>query len=374
MENEALDDDFKAMLDELTSYHAQRFREAQARRRRKSIAANMDGRWDFYRVLTALHADDLPRQARYEFEISQRIADQVGRAPQPGCIFVPISGRRDLTTSGDAGFLVGSDVGPGNLFVHYLDQFFHFERLGIQRLTLQRPATIPGVAGNVTTTWLSSEGSSLSETDFTFATSATTPKTVGAYIELSGQFLKQGGPFAQNFVMAALARAVAAELSRKILVGSGAAGQIQGVFGYSGINTVAAGSANYSKVLDMLEAVEADSALLNPASAGFVMPAAVAKLLRSRERATGSGTIMLGTEVSGYPGIVTEGSSPNTLTFGDWSQLVLLEYGILEIGRDPYGVPGANLFQSGRVGIRAFWTVDSVLLNPSSFVTSGGLN
>jgi HK97 family phage major capsid protein len=208
---------------------------------------------------------------------------------------------------------------------------------------------------------------------FTFVTSTSTPKTVGAYIEVSGQLLKQTGPLAQAFVMQALARAVAAELSTKLLVGSGSNGQVQGLFGYTGITTLAGGTANYAKVLDMIESVEAAKSLLNSSSAGFVMPANIAKLLRGREKATGSGMIMTRNDVAGYPGAVTQGASANTMTFGDWSQLILLEYGALEIGTDPYGVNSA-LFKTGQVGIRCLWTVDMILLNPSSFVVTGALS
>jgi HK97 family phage major capsid protein len=173
--------------------------------------------------------------------------------------------------------------------------------------------------------------------------------------------------------MQALARAVSAELSRKLLVGSGAAGQIQGVYGASGTNTVAAASASYATVLNMVEAVEADSALLTPSSAAFVMRSNIAKMLRTRERATGSGTIMQANDVSGYQGVVCEGTSPNSMTFADWSQLCLLEYGILEVGTDPFGVNSA-LFKTGQVAIRCLWMVDSILLNPQSFCVSGSLS
>ena len=130
---------------------------------------------------------------------------------------------------------------------------------------------------------------------------------------VSDFFLKQTSMFAQAFIMQALARAVAAALSRALLVGTGSSGQPTGVFNAPGITTVAGTSASYDTVLEMISAVEAASALLTPASAGFVLPASIAQTLRATEKATGSGMVMVRIDLAGYPGIVTEATSPSTL-------------------------------------------------------------
>jgi len=217
------------------------------------------------------------------------------------------------------------------------------------------------------------EGAAITESSLDFLTASSTPKTVGAFCKVSRQVLLQSSPVAQNFLLRALAEAVAAELSRKLLVGSGADGQPLGIFSYLAVGTVSGGSANYQAVLDLIEEVETDSAIVNSASAGFVMTPDVARLLRSRETASGSGMVMTANDVSGYRAIVMAGSSPNTLTFGDWSQLALLEYSILEVAADPYGIASEN-FRSGTVGLRVLWTIDSILLHPQSFAITGGLN
>ena len=82
---------------------------------------------------------------------------------------------------------------------------------------------------------------------------------------------------------------------------------------------------------------------------------------------------MTGNNLASYPCVVTGGASPNLMVFADWSQLLLLEYNVLEISSDPYGA-NSSLFKSGIVGVRVLWTVDSILLNPPSFVTTGTLN
>ena len=51
-----------------------------------------------------------------------------------------------------------------------------------------------------------------------------------------------------------------------------------------------------------------------------------------------------------------------SMLFGDWSQLILGEWGMLEIASNPF----AN-FQSGLIGIRAMQTVDIAVRMPGAF-------
>ncbi|OAI46525.1 hypothetical protein AYO43_06130 [Nitrospira sp. SCGC AG-212-E16] len=60
-----------------------------------------------------------------------------------------------------------------------------------------------------------------------------------------------------------------------------------------------------------------------------------AKLLRAREKATGSGTIMAANNLAGYSVVVTKSTPDGSLVFGDWSQVLLMEWGIVEVGIDP---------------------------------------
>jgi len=352
-----------------------RFSEWERRQEIRRVAKANDDRYSLTRLLNAMRNDRVQADAPFEYQVSQRIAEQVGREPHMNYYYVPVDGRRDLTvaTPSAGGHLSQTDVGPGNTFTHFLDIFFPYQRLGITRLSLQRPATIPRMTGTVTTTWLVNEGSTISESQFVFAISSTTPKTVGAYCEISGQLLKQTSTFAQTFVFQALARAVAAELSRKLLTGASPNGETLGVFNTPGVGSLAGGSANLSKVLDTVQTVETANGLLQPEAAGFVTTPGVARLMRGRESVAGSGLFMTGNNLASYPCVVTGGASPNLMVFADWSQLLLLEYNVLEISSDPYGA-NSSLFKSGIVGVRVLWTVDSILLNPPSFVTTGTLN
>ena len=57
--------------------------------------------------------------------------------------------------------------------------------------------------------------------------------------------------------------------------------------------------------------------------------------------------------MAGCTALTTAALTAGTMIFGDWSQLVIGEWGVLELAVNPF----AN-FQSGIVGVRAIQTCD----------------
>lgn len=365
-----LDDDLETLRQSLHGLDNDRLYAIQKKRDTRDIAREMDGQYSLPRVVNALREDNLARIAPYEAACSDRVAEEIGRTPRPGHVFVPVElpYRRDLTASvaGSGGYLVDTAVAPGNLFAQYLFAALNYVRLGITLLNLSRNATIPKMTGTVTAGWLTTEGSSLTESQMAFTAAAGAPKTVGAYAEVSNLYLKQTSPAAKNFVLQALASATAAEVSAKLISGTGAAGQLTGLLNIAGVGSVSGASATYGTLLDAIKNVEDASAVVDPSKTGFAMSPTDARLFRARELAVGSGMIMRGNDVAGYRAEVSKAVPNGSAIFGDWSQLALLSWGILEVGVDPYGV-NSNLFQKGLVGIRSIWTCDAVCLHPESF-------
>ena len=95
--------------------------------------------------------------------------------------------------------------------------------------------------------------------------------------------------------------------------------------------------------------------------------AAVAKLLATRSRFSNSdtpiweGNLAQG-EVAGFPAYSTQQMPTATMLFGDWSEVVIGEWGILEIGTDPF-----TNFKTGKIGIRGLYTIDIALRHAASF-------
>ncbi len=370
MDPHSLSFDSQGILDELVLYHRGRLFEFEKRRERHARAKNQDGNYSLVRLLNGLREDRVGHVAPFEQACSDRIAETVGKLPEPGYRYVPIE-RRDLTvgTAGAGGFLVSQETAPGDLFVGYLNANMVMTRLGISRVSLIGSGGIPKISTQISTYWLSTEGTVITESQFGFAIAAGTPKNVGGYAEVSDLLLKQTSPAAQNFVLAELARATAAEIDGKGLQGSGATGQPTGILNTAGIGSVSGTSLAYAGVLDLIKAIEDKSGIVDPTRAGFVVAPDTARLLRAREMASGSGMVMTANDLAGFPAFPTKSMPNASLMFGDWSQVVLLDWGALQIGTDPYGVNSA-LFKTGQVGIRSLWSCDVVVLHPESFAAA----
>lgn len=366
----------QAIFETIVNYHADRLRAFERdRAARTRIPDLYDGKYSLTRLLHAQGEHRVPQLAPHELGVSQKIAETLGREPEPGYAFVPIA-RRDLTASlgSGGGFLVATGVAPGDMFVGALLATLRAKKLGMPVIPMEGNASIPRISGTVTTGWLGTEGQLIAESDLAFAVAAATPKHVGAYTEISGQLLRQTTPFAQNFVLIEIARAVAAALDRAIIQGSGAAGQPQGILDAAGIGSISGASLAWSGVLDVVHAVENGDAVVNPAALGWAIPPTTAKLLRAREKATGSGFIIDdANRMAGYPVDATNSVPAATALFGDWSGAALLEWAVLQVGADPYGVNSA-LFVKNLVGIRALWTCDLIVLRAKSFCKSTGIS
>lgn len=371
-----LDDDLQSLRPTLHQIDDDKLFAIQERRNARELAARCNGRYALTRMLNGLLEDNPRKLAPYEFQCSERIAEELGRAPRPGHLFVPVSrvGRRDLTAgvAGSGGFLVQTDVAPGDLFVEYLHASSVLARQRVSQITLRGNASVPRVSGKVSAGWLSTELSILTESQFAFAVTAASPKSVGAYCEVSNQFLRQTSEAAQAFVLREMARATAAEFDAKCFTGTGAAGEPTGLLNVSGLGSVSGTSLAYTGVLDAIKNVETVSGLVEPDRAGFVIAPDAARLLRARERAAGSGLILTANDLAGYLAQVTKSVPDGALVFGDWSQLMVVNWGILEVGTDPYGA-NSTLFKTGLVGIRSIWTCDLIVLHAESFQKITGI-
>jgi len=369
MENGQLSPASQVMFNDLMGYHRERlldFERMQAARRRKG----MDGKYDLTRLLYAQRDDVRPKDsAPHEVECSDRIAKEIGEPPKAGFHYVPVT--RDLSTSvaSAGGYLVGTETAPGDVFVGALLATLRAKRLGMRVIPMQGNAVFPRVGGTISTGWLATEGAQLTESQFAFVQAAATPKSVGGYCEISDMWLKQGGPAAQNFVLTELGRAVSSDIDNKIINGSGASGQPTGIINTAGIGSVTGTALAWAGVLDIVKAVEDANAVVNPESLGWAVTPSVARLLRARERATSNGFMIENNQMAGHPVDATNSVPADSAVFGDWSNLVLLQWNTLQIANDPYGANSA-LFMRGLMGVRALWTCDVVVLRPASFCKS----
>ena len=283
-------------------------------------------------------------------------------------------GRRDLSvgTASAGGNLVATE----NLGASFIDQ------LRNRAVIFQMGATrLPGLRGNVTipkqsapaTAYWVLEGAQLTESQQTFGQVALIPKTVGAYTELTRQLLLQSNPAADMLVMDDLARVVSLAIDSAGINGSGASGQPTGVLNTAGIGSVVGTSIDHAKTLEFQTDVLGGNAMLNPGATGYVTTAAVAALLAQRVKFTSTASPLwegnlLDGQVSGFKSMSSGQIPAATMLFGDFSQVVVGEWGMLEVEVNPYAD-----FKAGTIGVRAFYSVDIAVRHAGSFSAASSI-
>lgn len=319
-------------------------------------------------------ADKNWNQAGFELECSRAIAKRLNVVQDPNKFYVPFEvqqrqvpgrARRDLTvaTAADGGYLVETQ----NLsFIEILRNRSVAYRMGARRLAgLTGSVTVPRQTGAATAVWLASESSTITESQQTFAQMALSPKTVGAYTEISRQLLLQSSPDAEGLVTSDLGAVAGLAVDVGVLRGSGASGQPTGIVNTAGIGSVSGTTLGYAGILEFQTDVAGANVM--PAAGGYVTTPTVAALMMQRQRFSSTdtplwnGNIFDGT-MAGYAAMSSNQMSSATMLFGDWSQVVVAEWGVLEIEVNPY----AN-FQAGIIGVRAMVSIDVGLRYAAAF-------
>ena len=348
-------------------------------------------RFSLFRAIQATDRKDWSH-AGFELECTREIAKRLGRNNvEPNRFFVPMEvqersvpytpgqtfgagahrgtlmgvAQRDLTvgTTTAGGFLVGTQ----NIsFIDVLRNRTVAARMGATMLPgLDGNVTIPRQTGAATAVWMANEASTLTESQQTFAQLALSPKTVGAYTEVSRQLMLQSSPAAEGIVTSDLASVAAIAYDLAVIAGSGASGQPTGIVNTAGIGSVTGTSIAYAGILEFQTDVAGANVM--PARGGYVTTPSVAALLMQRVKFSSTasplweGNVWDGT-MSGFPGMTSLQMTAATMLFGDWAQVVIGEWGTLEIEVNPY----AN-FQSAITGIRAIVSMDCGLRYAGAF-------
>lgn len=309
-------------------------------------------------------------QAGYERECSEAIMKRAGIASAAnGGFYVPyeILAKRDLTagTPSAGGYLVATDNLAGS-FIDLLRNRTVVAKLGAVMLPgLVGNVTIPKLTAGGTAYWLTNEATAITESNQTLGQLALTPKNVGAYTEVSRQLMLQSSPAVDALVMGDLAKVLGIAIDLAALEGSGASGQPTGISNTAGIGSVTGTSIDYAKVLEFQTDVAAGNALAG--NCAYVTTPAIAALLLQRVKVASTysplweGSVLDG-QMAGFRATSSLQLTAASMIFGDFSQVVIGEWGMLEIAMNPY----AN-FAAGITGIRAFQTVDVGIRQAGAF-------
>ncbi len=300
------------------------------------------------------------------FEVLERPVDlQTLARMRPDSRFV----QRDLSVAyGGGAYLVDvTNVG----FIEMLRNRAVIFRMGARRLSgLQGNVTIPKQSGAGTAYWLSSETATVTESNPTILQVVMTPKTVGAYTEISRQLMLQSSPGAEGIVTDDLAQVVAIAADLAGLSGSGLSGQPLGIVNTPLIGSVSGSSIAYVGALEFQSDVATSN--VTPIRGGYVTYPAGAVILMTEMKVSNAwsplwdGNVWDG-QMCGFPAMSTNQLSAG-LIFGDWQELVVGEWGVLEVEVNPF----AN-FAAGIIGIRALYSLDVALRRAVAFSYSSAI-
>jgi HK97 family phage major capsid protein/HK97 family phage prohead protease len=309
-------------------------------------------------------------EAAFEFEASRAAADAYGVTAQG--LMIPADvlrqwAQRDLNTSDDSS-LVPEDFRAGD-FIDVLRNQSSVMQAGARMLQgLSGNVAIPKKATSASAGWIATEGGDASESEATFSQVTMTPKTVGAFTEVTRQMMMQASPDIEALIRDDLTQSIALAIDLGALAGSGASGQPTGIKNTTGINAptdFAAANPTFAEVVAMETAVAEDNALIG--NLAYILPASMYGALKTTEKATNTAQFVVepGGTINGYRAIVSNQVTAGDLYFGNFNDLLVGMYGGLDILVDPY-----TSSASGTVRVRALQSVDVAVRNAVSFAVN----
>jgi HK97 family phage major capsid protein len=324
-----------------------------------------------FSMMRAIHALANPTDRRaqeaaaFEFECSRAAADEYGKTAQG--IMLPADvlrtwNKRDLNSSDEADLF--SDDYRGGAFIDALRNSSSVMAAGATMLGgLSGDVKIPKKTAVSSAAWIENEGGAATESEMTVGNVSLSPKTLGAFTDVTRQLLIQSSLDVENLIRDDLTKAMAIAIDKAGLEGTGATGQPTGLLN-AGINQVtnfAAAAPTFAEAISLETAVADDNALLGNLS--YILPPSMAGALKSTAKDSGSGSFVFeGGQINGYNAIVSKQATEGNMYFGNFSDLLIGMFGGLDIVVDPY-----TASTTGTVRVVALQSVDAAVRNAESF-------
>jgi len=218
-------------------------------------------------------------------------------------------------------------------------------------------ATIPCLTAEPTTYW-TAEGVQHADSDAGLSQGSLSQRTVLTRTKISEQLLRQST--AEEQLRTIFRRALAAALDRAAISGPGGA-QALGILNHN-IGSASGTSLSYSTICQQIEALMLAGA--RKADLFMLAGATAARILSTRERATGSGFIFDGGQIADVRCTATAHLPASTLLIGVASQVAV---GVWGQGIEVQSNRSAG-FNIASVDLRGMLTADAAVMNPAAFV------
>lgn len=329
----------------------------------RAMSAAATGKWD---------------KAGLEREVSEELEKRHGRAAAG--FFVPTDLIARAYSKGNAangGNVIENDFRE-DLFIELLRNRLAVAQLGATVLDgLVGDITIPKHLTGNTVQWVDENGSA-TESNATFGQMSLKPKTVTANTELSRKFILQSSLSAEQFARSELLKAMMLGIDLAAINGKGTGNEPTGILNTAGIGAVEIGANGGAPEWKHIVALESAIAAANAdiGDLAYITNARVRGLLKTKLKTDGvSGYIWQdgATPLNGYrcavsnqiPSNLTKGTAANKcspLIFGNWSDLMIAHWGVLDVIVDPYTKSTA-----GAVRITTLQDVDIAVRHVESF-------
>lgn len=346
----------------------------------RAVNAALNGKWD---------------KAGFELECNNEIAKRLGRGPQNERGFfiptnIPFAQRATYTvgTSGSGtsgGTMVATDLLAGS-FIEVLRNKARVMQLGATMISgLVGNVDIPRQTGQSSTFW-TGEGSNTTESEATFDKVSLSMKTIGTFSQITRNMLMQSTPDIDMIARADLLAAIALGVDLAAISGLGSGNQPLGIVNTAGIGSVVGGVNGAAISIDNFIDLETQLTSSNApeeslAYLGNARTIGSTKKLKSTTgqylwtNAPGGQRSATPGEINGYPmarsnqarSNLSKGSSTGVcseLVFGAWSELLMGEWGVIEVVPNPYD---AAVFKNGGVLLRVLQSLDIAVRHAASF-------
>jgi HK97 family phage major capsid protein len=342
-----------------------------------------------YSVLRAIRAaaEGKPLDG-LERECSDEVAKKLERAPRG--FFMPDevahghrlsglrtqangAGRRDLNVTDPAagGYTVGENI-LSNELVTLLRNQTKVVQLGARVISgLVGDVSIPRQLTGATAYWVSESGS-LTQSAATFGQIVGKPRRIGTSVPYTKQFLAQTSLDAESFVTNDSDEAIAVDLDRVAIRGTGGSeplGILNLASGDRSTSVTFGGAATWAKYLEFFGNVATSNALLgNPAY--LTTPAAAVKAMSIARFTSGDSGIWdaagkIGMFPAEWSNQFPTSGTVNQVIFGDFSQVLFLEWAGRDVVVDPFVGK-----KEGTVEVTIQRLIDMVIRRGKSFAIS----
>jgi HK97 family phage major capsid protein len=235
---------------------------------------------------------------------------------------------------------------------------------------------VPSMANGAVSAW-AAEVAELVKSNQKFKDAQLTPNRLGTWVRRSKQFLLQTSPTVDNMLRRDLELSIVAARDKAAINGSGADNEPLGILNTKGVLSLVLGANGGAVSRDMLIQLESlvEDQNIDLTSPGYLINVRTKAALKSTKVDAGSGLFLMNsnTELNGYPAAsstlvpknLSRGTTDSALSaaiFGDWSNLLMAQWGGLDITTDPY-----TRAKFGEVEIIIQTFLDSLVQEPASF-------